>query len=92
MWIRERERTEETLYGSVYDSPLGKLTLVGNHLFLTNVFFETDHTACIPMQDTAVLKMAAKQLDAYFQGTRTHFSVPYALSGTPFQQKVWEAL
>ena len=33
-----------------------------------------------------------RQLDEYFAGTRTEFAFPYRLNGTPFQEKVWEAL
>ena len=32
------------------------------------------------------------QLREYFEGTRQVFDVPLALSGTPFQLKVWAAL
>jgi methylated-DNA-[protein]-cysteine S-methyltransferase len=33
-----------------------------------------------------------RQLDAYFQGKGTSFDLPIQLSGTPFQQRVWNAL
>ncbi len=32
------------------------------------------------------------QLDEYFAGKRKSFDVPYVLSGTDFQKKVWDAL
>ncbi|MBS0226161.1 MAG: methylated-DNA--[protein]-cysteine S-methyltransferase [Proteobacteria bacterium] len=35
---------------------------------------------------------AQRQLDDYFAGTRTTFSVPLAPRGTPFQLAVWNAL
>ena len=34
----------------------------------------------------------AGQLREYFAGGRREFSIPFALSGTPFQQKVWAEL
>lgn len=34
----------------------------------------------------------ARELDAYFNGKLTRFTVPFDLRGTPFQLKVWEEL
>jgi len=35
---------------------------------------------------------AARELEEYFAGRRSEFSVPLDLDGTPFQKKVWKAL
>ena len=40
----------------------------------------------------ATLAAAAEQLDEYFAGARTVFDLPLAPRGTPFQQRVWQAL
>jgi methylated-DNA-[protein]-cysteine S-methyltransferase len=42
--------------------------------------------------DPEALSEAAGQLAEYFAGTRTVFTLPLELQGTPFQQKVWQAL
>jgi len=42
--------------------------------------------------DSALLRQAKEQLDAYFDGTLTAFALPLAPQGTPFRQKVWRAL
>jgi methylated-DNA-[protein]-cysteine S-methyltransferase len=39
-----------------------------------------------------VLAAAAEQLEEYFAGRRTRFSVPLAPAGTPFQRRVWDEL
>lgn len=39
-----------------------------------------------------VIEEAMEQLAAYFAGDRTRFALPLRLVGTPFQQRVWEAL
>jgi O-6-methylguanine DNA methyltransferase len=39
-----------------------------------------------------VIGQAAAQLDEYFTGRRRAFQLPLDLRGTPFQQKVWNAL
>lgn len=41
---------------------------------------------------TPVLAEARRELDAYFAGTSTRFTVPLAPIGTEFQRKVWAAL
>ena len=44
------------------------------------------------LQTTELLSMATIQLDEYFQGKRTTFSLPFKLTGTPFQLAVWKEL
>jgi methylated-DNA-[protein]-cysteine S-methyltransferase len=39
-----------------------------------------------------IIERAADELDGYFAGVRTAFTVPLAPRGTPFQRAVWEAL
>ena len=39
-----------------------------------------------------LLRHAVHQLQEYFQGQRQSFTLPLAPPGTPFQQRVWQAL
>ena len=41
---------------------------------------------------TDLLTEAARQLNAYFDGTLTDFDLPLRLEGTPFQTRCWQAL
>lgn len=41
---------------------------------------------------SAVLKLVRQELDEYFSGSRTSFSLPLLLCGTAFQKQVWQAL
>lgn len=43
-------------------------------------------------QETALLRAARGQLYAYFDRELTTFDLPLAPRGTPFQQRVWQAL
>ncbi len=43
-------------------------------------------------EQSPLLREAARQIDQYLAGERRAFSLPYALTGTPFQREVWEAL
>lgn len=40
----------------------------------------------------ALLDRAIAEVDEYFAGKRTKFSIPLAAEGTPFQREVWNAL
>ncbi|MGL4952826.1 MAG: methylated-DNA--[protein]-cysteine S-methyltransferase [Culicoidibacterales bacterium] len=40
----------------------------------------------------SVTDLAKMELNAYFQGELTRFTVPYQQAGTEFQQRVWHAL
>ncbi|MGP3925319.1 methylated-DNA--[protein]-cysteine S-methyltransferase [Streptomyces sp. 8N616] len=81
---------------TVVDSPLGPLTLVATGAVLSGLYMtEQRHR---PPEDTfgtpddAPFAEAVRQLGAYFAGELTTFDLPLRLDGTPFQQRVWEAL
>ena len=42
--------------------------------------------------ETPLLLRARKALHEYFDGTRLEFDLPLAPAGTPFRQRVWDAL
>jgi methylated-DNA-[protein]-cysteine S-methyltransferase len=79
---------------TIFESPIGPLTLVAGDDGLTRLYFpgrrtpaleETDH-------DAGWLRAASEQLQQYFTGERTTFELPLQCQGTPFQQRVWRAL
>ncbi len=82
------------------DSPLGTILLRAQGAHLTGLFFagQKYHPAGIadsrdaPPADAAVLDRAASELAEYFAGRRDTFTVPVRFAGSPFQQRVWQAL
>ncbi len=50
--------------------------------------FDPEHIHPHPLRSLE----AIEQLDAYFQGFRTHFALHLDLRGTDFQKKVWQQL
>ena len=44
------------------------------------------------MDETPLFLQAQRELEEYFAGRRSSFSVPLSMHGTPFQMAVWEAL
>lgn len=66
------------------------LYLVATETHLINIQFTQPQKALL--QTTELLSMATIQLDEYFQEKRTTFSLPFKLTGTPFQLAVWKEL
>ena len=78
---------------TIYDSPLGPLTLVGGPSGLAALRFP-DHDAALAGDERAAAPFvdACRQLDEYFAGGREQFDLRLDLRGTPFQRAVWAAL
>lgn len=78
----------------IHESPVGPLTLHSNGQAITGVEFEASRHPLRPSVrgEDRVLAQARRELDRYFAGKLTAFSVPTAAEGTPFQRAVWAAL
>lgn len=79
-----------------FDSPLGCITLQCNNEGLQGCWFETQTSQPDQLgtrhSDNPILIQARRELEEYFSGSRTRFSVRLAPQGTAFQQRVWHAL
>lgn len=79
-------------------SPVGLLKLVASERGLAAILWENDDPARVhlgAMVEDAhdpVLVQTEQQLQDYFAGKRSAFSVPLDFAGIDFQQKVWAAL
>ncbi len=83
-------------YYHQFDTPLGKVTLQASDDGILGAWFETHTTQPDSLgqasDDHPLLMQAKLQLEEYFQGIRTEFSLPIAAKGTEFQTQVWRAL
>lgn len=90
---------------SYYASPVGELKIGTwqNTLCLCDWRYRRmrqaiDNRVCQHLQasmveeETSTAQEAISQLQAYFDGQLTSFSLPLTLAGTAFQQRVWQAL
>lgn len=88
-----------------YVSPLGDMILAATDKGLCLLEFEDEQRVekqfsglqkydelDIVEKATPLLETAQQELQAYFEGTRTAFTVPLDLMGTDFQKRVWNAL
>ncbi|MCG8606503.1 methylated-DNA--[protein]-cysteine S-methyltransferase [bacterium] len=79
------------IYTTYYQSAIGVLRIVGSEEGLREIEFMDDESlASSKVPDC--LAECVQQLDEYFQGKRTEFSLKLKPEGTPFQQAVWDAL
>jgi len=90
-------------YYTTIDSPIGRLLLTSNGEALTGLYMDVPARDAERHVERAVeggtedpnaapLPKAKQQLAEYFAGKRRVFDLPLALQGTPFQQRVWQAL
>ncbi len=81
---------------ATFDSPLGPITILAVDGALTRLYW-SGKASTSPEKSSGnnlepLLGQAREQLDAYFSGTLRDFDLPLAPTGSPFQQRVWEAL
>ena len=79
-------------------SPVGQLTLVARDGKLSAILWETERANRVRLgelheaNDSPVLLEAQRQLQEYFAGTRSQFTLELDFAGTDFQKQVWQAL
>jgi methylated-DNA-[protein]-cysteine S-methyltransferase len=82
---------------TVIASPVGGLTVVAEDDRLSGLYFEGHKRGPGPedlgmRSDAAPFEETRRQLDEYFAGERTEFSLPLAPRGSDFQHRVWTLL
>lgn len=97
MWVCAGERPLSLSYKFV-DSPIGKLKLVASDKGVVAILWENDNPRRVRLSDLTedhnhpVLLQTESQLNEYFAGERSEFSLSLDMRGTGFQSQVWEAL
>jgi O-6-methylguanine DNA methyltransferase len=83
-------------FSTTLDSPLGRLIIAADETGLLAVSMRDEERQPVelpaPRGAPQVLLDARRQLEEYFEGKRTTFSVPIGARGTEFQRRVWKAL
>ena len=75
------------------DTPLGTLTLEASERGLSSIRFPNRQQPVTgKLTSNSVIKLAKRQLKAYFARRLREFSVPLDWHGTAFQESVWRAL
>ncbi|MES2419457.1 MAG: methylated-DNA--[protein]-cysteine S-methyltransferase [Bacteroidota bacterium] len=79
-----------SIYCSIVKSPIGDITIIADESAVNKITFSEKDTG--ELAENSISKLAAKQLQAYFDGTLKDFTFPISQSGTAFQLEVWENL
>jgi methylated-DNA-[protein]-cysteine S-methyltransferase len=75
------------------DTYLGRIGIAEEGGSITNVFLGADPVPQgMEVAETPLLREAFQQLERYLAGELTEFSLALLPAGTPFMQRVWEAL
>ena len=95
----------DCLHSQVLTTPLGPMLAIADDDSLLLLEFETRKdldgqlqtlrqldARSIAEESSRILKLAQEELDAYFSGKLTDFSVPLRIEGTPFRETVWREL
>lgn len=85
------QKTNEDIYlfTDYLPTPVGMLQIKASELGLLSVLFVEK---CTHVSSNALTQAAKSQLSEYFDGSRTQFALPLAVSGTQFQLSVWQQL
>lgn len=88
---------EQMLYYQTVSSPLGDFLIAANEDSLIYAGFinpgeSVDANDGIKKQENEVLALAKREIEEYFNGRLTVFTVPYSFKSTPFREKVWTEL
>ena len=97
--VRKLEMGNKVTYVfKIIPSPIGNLKLVGSDNGLAAILWENDNPQRVRVRTDAednrhpVLLEAERQLNEYFEGKRTSFSIGLDPMGTKFQNDVWREL
>lgn len=75
-----------------FETPLGRMALGAEDEAIVRLYLPNAPTPRLMSHETPLLARGRDQLLEYMAGQRTEFDLPLAPQGTPFQQKVWDAL
>ena len=86
------------VYTCKYKSPLGDILLAADEIGLIGLWFDGQKyfANTLPdehiLQETEILAVAKKWMDAYFSGEEPKFTPPLHPTGSTFRQAVWKIL
>ena len=80
------------MFAHIYTFPFTRILIAEEAGALVRVDFADVLPAGGIDRETSLLREAARQLNEYFAGRRQVFDLPLRPTGTPFQQKIWQAL
>lgn len=81
----------ENVLSRIIESPMGHLIGITDGIAITTLDF-TEKSTCLENSDHPLLLQLETQLNEYFTGNRTAFTLSLNPKGTLFQKEVWKTL
>ena len=78
-------------YDAVVAAPFGAVAIQARDDFLTRLELFAEPLAEVA-SDNAFVQNVARQVSEYLRNPQTVLSIPFAVKGTPFQRRVWQAI
>ncbi len=75
-----------------YSSPVGILSIRHSDGFISELKFSEEQRHQVSLPRNAFEELIYSELDDYFEGKRSGFSIPLKAAGTDFEQRVWEVV
>jgi methylated-DNA-[protein]-cysteine S-methyltransferase len=82
----------EILYSDGFETPLGPLHIIASEHGISHIQFSSEYQPTALVATNAFIEQCIHELREYFAGKRIEFTIPFAPSGTPFEEKVWKML
>jgi len=79
-------------YQKVIESPIGSIAISGDDIEITSIEFAGNFINSANNNSSDIIEKCAIELQEYFAGKRTDFSITLRQPGTEFQQKTWKTL
>lgn len=78
-------------FDAIIPAPFGAIGISAQDDFLTGVSLVPE---ALPEKNSAqpFVQQVAEQIRAYLRNPTTSLQIPYAVKGTPFQKRVWQAM
>ena len=91
---QEQQFSAEQTNGIRLETPVGTLVFEARNGAIRAIRLAGEADATVPFSapSGSALDVAAREMQEYFTGKRKTFTFPMRPEGTPFQQKVWQAL
>ncbi|MDQ8039742.1 MAG: methylated-DNA--[protein]-cysteine S-methyltransferase [Rickettsiella sp.] len=78
-------------FTAIIQTPLGKLGIFASSFLKQLDFLQDDNTPLYTSKDTLVCQII-REINQYFDSPNFQFTIPYQVTGTVFQKRVWNTL
>lgn len=85
------KKVEGSNYTAVIQAPFGRLGILASH-FLTKIEFLEDDVPLRVAINQPIIDQIVQELNHYFKNPNFQFTIPYQMTGTTFQKRVWNTL